>query len=281
MSISGLTGSGIVVSSSAAAAGGDFGDYNGWTGSDLDDAIASAGASLANADRVSTLGEDWYALVNASPLGTHYVPRSVPVSITQPTPAIQSFQTLWRGVDPSAEGVSDWDKTLSSGASTYTVADGRLTIASPVASAVGYLDYDDGVSKLDGPRLIVMDRVSAVAASATLTNRPQIQFRFVEADRYLALRPGGTSPTSLWGIVVAGANVDIVGATIGTEHRIELHLDPVTQAVRVRVDGGAWQAPSITWPTVVDGTRSIAAYTTYTGGAQSISIASMLVVVAT
>lgn len=259
--------------------GTQLGDFYGWQAADLDAAIAEAGDNLVLGTRLATTEQDWYTLVQDAPVGTHYLPRAVPVSTTQAVPGVSGITTAWRGVDPVVAGVSDWDK--ANGASgAYSVDDGVFTLASSGANT-GRINYDDGVAKLDGPHLIVIDRLSATCQAGLIASFPQLQFRFQQSDRILQLRPGGATASDVWGVATSTTNLDIVGATIGDEHRVEVYVNPTTQQVRVRVDGGAWQAFAPTMNTVAGGTTSAAFLAPDNSGVQSISLAAPLIASAT
>ena len=272
---------GLVPESSGG--GGDLGVGNVWSGSDLDAAIASAGANLANGDALlsTTTYDYWTPTLLGGDVGTHYLPAQVPVSTTQAAPGLTGIVTEWRGVDPVAASVADWNNTSESGSPSYTVTDGVLTLAGDGSGDTARINYNDGAARLDGPHLIVIDDLSAVAQPGTLTGFPQIQFRFEQSDRFLQLRPSGDTASDVWGIAITGSNLDITGATIGTAHRLEIYCNPTTQQVRVRVDGGTWQAFNPTMPTVAGNTISVIALAAYNLGTQSISLSSMLVASAT
>lgn len=263
--------------------GAQLGDGNVWLGDDLDAAIAAAGADLAVGDLLvaSSTYDAWLPNLLGGDAGTHYIPLQVPVSTTQATPGLTGITTAWRGVDPVDVGVSDWNNASEAGSPSYSVAGGVFTMAGDGSGDTARINYDDASAKLDGPHLFVIDDLSAVCQSGVIAGFPQLQFRFQQSDRILQLRPSGATASDVWGVASGAANLDITGATIGTSHRVEVYCNPTTQQVRVRVDGGTWQAFNPTMNTVAGGTTSAAFLAAYNLGTQSISMASVLIASAT
>lgn len=281
MGLGGLTGAGLVVSSSVIGGGPRLGDFYGWQADDLDAAIAEAGDNLVLGTRLATTEQDWYALVQDAPTGTHYLPRAVPVSTTQAVPSLREVLTAWRGVDPVAASVSNWNKASEAGTPTYSVTSGVLTIEGTDSGDTARLNHDNATARLPDGVLIVVDDLSAVSAAASEGNRPSFQFRSsAGSGKYLQFRPQGNTASDVWGIALnGGSSSAITGFTIGTAHRVEIWWRPSTDAVRIRVDGGSWLAPSVTLPTLGGVTTAGAVLLAPYGdsSAQSISLASMFI----